>query len=373
MTMRALLPLVLASALVAAEPSPITGTWIIWESAGTCLLRSKVTWKGSRSASGVALQWANLPEALADKIAHGKAPKTTAFVEARVGGQVLDVKVVGEDRVLVAGRGAQSIQGDKPAAVAWELKMVSEGLLVGNGPKGLDSNANVASQVLACREDRFVPQGTPPAAGTTTEIACLEGAVPYHYQLRLPKGYDPAKPAPLLVVLSPGGNAKPLQPKLLDELGWVCAALTESKNGPWDPVVQNRDAALFDLHRRVAVDWSKVRFVGVSGGARASLLSSCHHAGHVAGVFAIVAGSCGFWRPARDVPIFYITGKSDMNLEDVKASHSLDLKQGRPTEILMHQGGHTSGGGDNEIRGLRWLSERSPAVSPAAPAKSGKP
>ncbi len=371
--MRCLLPLLLATGLMAADASPISGTWIIWESAGSCLLRTKVTWKGMKSASGVGLQWANLPDTLADQIAHGKAPKTATYDRARVAGQVLEVKALEGGKVLVSGRGVQGIQGEKTAPVAWELKLITDGLLVGSGAKGLDSNANVASQVLACREDAFVPQGAPPGPGTTTEIACLDGAVPYHYQLRLPKGYDAAKPAPLLVVFNPGGNAKPMQPKLLDELGWVCAALTESKNGPWDPITQNRDAALFDLHRRVAIDWTKVRFAGVSGGARASILSACHHADSVAGVFAIVAGTCPPWHPARDVPIFYITGKTDMNRQEIQDAHAADVKDGRPTDLILHDGGHNVGGGDNEIRGLRWLAERAPAAAvPAAKTKTTK-
>jgi len=367
--LRPLLALFVASTVIAADAWPTAGTWIFWETTGTSLVRTKVTWKGTKVASAVGLQWANLPEPLASQIAHGKSPKTALFPHARVSGQILDVQALDDGRGRIAGRGPQAVQGEKIPPVAWEMKLVQEGLMVGSSvdAKGGEST----TQVIGCREELFKPAGTLPAPGTTTEMACLDGAVPYHYSLRLPKGYDKTKPAPLLVVFSPVGDAKPLQTELLDRLGWVCAGLKESRNGPWDPITQNRDATLFDLHRRVAIDWSQVRFAGVSGGARASIMSACHHADSVAGILAIVAGTAPPWRPASTVPIFYITGKTDMNRQEILDAHAADTKAGRPTELVVHEGGHSSGGNDIEIQGLRWLAERRPG-SPGGAAVKGK-
>jgi hypothetical protein len=60
--------------------------------------------------------------------------------------------------------------------------------------------------------------------------------------------------------------------------------------------------------------------------------------------------------PALNIPIFFITGKTDMNHQEITEVYAKEKAAGRKVELIDHAGGHDSGGSENETRGLRWLA-----------------
>lgn len=193
----------------------------------------------------------------------------------------------------------------------------------------------------------------PPAAGKTEKLACLEDNE-YHYSVYLPKGYDPTKSYPLLMNFDPGGNGRPLLPKMADEAGWIMVGLTESKNGPREPIMMNRDAALFDIRRRFNVDWQHVYFSGLSGGARAASTTACNYPTLTRGLICIGA-AYGEGTPAVSIPIFFIAGETDMNRNEVAAEYKQSLARKRKAELVIHPGGHDWGRPEDHEAAIRWL------------------
>ena len=154
--------------------------------------------------------------------------------------------------------------------------------------------------------------------GKTLKMDCLDGGK-YHYTCYIPKSYDAEKAAPVLINFSPGGDGQPFSIKIAEESGWIMAGLTESKNGPVEPSFENRDAVLFDLRRRLNIDMKHVFFSGFSGGARCASESSLQYPGICAGLI-LVGASYGGMPPPKEIPIFYITGETDMNRKEVEGA-----------------------------------------------------
>jgi len=152
----------------------------------------------------------------------------------------------------------------------------------------------------------------------------------------------------------PGGNARPLLPKMADEVGWIMVGLTESKNGEWEPVLLNRDAALFDIRRRFNIDWQHVYFSGFSGGARAASTTACTYPTLTKGLICIGA-AYGDGTPPVSIPIFFIAGETDMNHGEVVGEHKQAAAKKRKTEMIIHPGGHEWGRAEDHEAAIRWL------------------
>ncbi|MGD0091816.1 MAG: hypothetical protein ABSE73_18030 [Planctomycetota bacterium] len=204
--------------------------------------------------------------------------------------------------------------------------------------------------------------------GKTHQLGCLDGPK-YHYSCYVPKKYDPEKPAPVLINFSPGGNAEPLSTKMAEETGWIMAGLTESKNGPFEPICQNRDAVLFDLRRRFRVDMKHVYFSGLSGGARASSASGEAYPGICAGLILIGAAYTQAGPPPKDEAIFYLTGQTDMNKGEVTGAYEKAKASGRKCQYVLHPGGHDWGRAEDHEAAIRWLAQETAGAKEAEKKK----
>lgn len=338
-----------------AHETTLSGTWRGFLSQGTNTWHFSVTLKGKgKSYTGVALGWRNLPEQIALAGRNGPAPKehplACLYTES--------VKVVDDGKeILLDSAGLRTLIGGSGnlGPDRFRLTQSEPGVLVGK-PLKADGSPSVG-RVLLCTQARWdKPSLDMPKAGTTSEITCVGGD--YHYRLQVPKSFDPAKPPPLLVHVSAGGNARPYMPELVEEFGWINIGLTESKNGPWDPITENRDAVLLDLRQRLRIDWSKVMFGGGSGGARASAMAQLMHPDICAGLLLAIAGYDQATPPPKRVPIFFITGDQDFNLKEVLACYQASQQLGRATALIKHSGGHEYGGDENREKALRWLHEQ---------------
>lgn len=331
------------------------GTWRGLLSQGQTTWHIAMTLRGKgKTCTGQLLGWRNLPEAVALQGRPGAPPKDHPL--ALLYTEAVKVGQNGEN-VLLDSANLRTLMGGSPGLGPdrFNLTEVAPGVLAGV-PLDREGKPGVG-RVLLCTQARWDRPTLPaPTPGERSEIACLGGK--YHYRVYVPKSYDPGKPAPLLVHSSAGGNSRPWSPELAEEFGWISIGLTESKNGPWDPITENRDAALFDLRQRLNIDWRKVVFGGGSGAARASALAQIMHPDICAGLLLSIAGYDPMNPPPRRVPIFFITGDKDFNLEEVLNCHRQSKQIGRATELIRHPGGHDHGGDENIEKALRWLHGR---------------
>jgi predicted esterase len=189
------------------------------------------------------------------------------------------------------------------------------------------------------------------------KLGCLDGTR-YHYTCYLPKNYDPDKPVPVVINAAPDGNAQPLSVKMAESLGWIMAGLTESQNESLETNCRNRDAVLFDLRRRFNIDPKHVYFAGFSGGARSSALSALSYPDNCAGLLCIGASCQGAVPPLR-IPVYFLTGKTDVNRVEVMRTFTAERRAGRKTELAEHPGGHSWGLSEDHEEALRWLKDAS--------------
>ncbi len=216
-----------------------------------------------------------------------------------------------------------------------------------------DARGTKATFQLAHEQALAKPLPLDVAKGKTHSLACLD-TPRYHYTLYVPESYDPATPTPALVNFSPGGRAKPLSTTMADELGWIMVGLTESKNGPIQPSAENRDAALFDLRRRLHIHPRRLYFSGFSGGARMASWSGAAYPGWCAGLICIGAGYLQTPPPLHQ-PVFFLVGKTDMNHGEVTRLQPAEARKARKTQLVVHPGGHSWGRKEDHEQAIRWL------------------
>lgn len=199
------------------------------------------------------------------------------------------------------------------------------------------------------------PLGSDLAKGKVHELGCLEGGR-YHYSCYIPKSYDPSKPTPLLVNISPGGNGQPLSIDAAEDAGWLMAGLKEAKNGPMPPNLANLNAVLFDLRRRFNIHPRRTYFSGFSGGSRMASWAAINHQDACSGIICIGAG---FYDgpPPKFHPIFFIVGRADFNLDEVTGLHRQAEHSIRKTNLIIHPGAHTWGRPQDHGAAIRWLND----------------
>ena len=172
-------------------------------------------------------------------------------------------------------------------------------------------------------------------------------------RLYVPKGYDPATPAPLVVMLhGAGGNARgALQPfaALADEAGVVLLA-PESRGRSWDvaeggygPDVAFIEAAMDAVFDRVAIDPSRVALEGFSDGASYALSLGVMNGDLFTHLIAFSPGFLAGHSYAGKPPIFLAHGEADPVLSIDRCGRPLARRLttlGYAVEYREFVGGH---------------------------------
>ena len=94
------------------------------------------------------------------------------------------------------------------------------------------------------------------------------------YALYLPSNYTPDRKWPVLYAFDPGARGRvPIErfKEAAEKYGWIVLGSNNSRNGPWDVVVNAWNAMLTDTHQRFAIDNERSYATGFSGGARAAV------------------------------------------------------------------------------------------------------
>lgn len=366
-----------------AEPpleTLIPGTWRGLHTAGGRGYQHRIEVR-RRGAGyvGVGLTWFGITEAQATEAAAGRPPRKVAGRTPTCVYQTFAVSLL-DDVLTFRGTEAKKLLRGRstyvPDIFSGQLKR--PGVFTG---EAADAKRRDGYFEL-CREEVWtaVPALTLEKGKIHKQLDCLDGGK-YHYSCYIPRSYDPRQPVPVLINHSPGGRAGPLNYKMAEEVGWIMVGLTESRNGPPKPCVENRDAVLFDLRRRFNIDWTRVYFSGFSGGARASSFAGCTYPGICGGLILTGAAHTGSGYPSVEVPIFFIAGTTDMNKKEVEAAHERSKREGRKTSLIIHPRGHTGPSSEESAAAIRWLEElaraapksEEPAVVEDPPASSQPP
>jgi len=188
-----------------------------------------------------------------------------------------------------------------------------------------------------------------PSRGKTVKLACAVNPW-FHYNVYVPAGYDPGRPAPVIIFDSAGGNAPPLATETADELGWLSVGLVEASNALDDNTLRALcgSVVLFDLRRRFSIDPRRVYLAGFSEGARVSQYRAACYADGVAGVLSMGIGRSAIF----SVPIFDVFGDKDPNRGDKQPNTSEN------EVVRIVPGGHQWNYPAIHAEALRWLDSR---------------
>ncbi|HEY0763288.1 MAG TPA: hypothetical protein VGD61_13040 [Pyrinomonadaceae bacterium] len=152
------------------------------------------------------------------------------------------------------------------------------------------------------------------------------------YALYLPSNYTRDRKWPVLYAFDPGARGRvPVErfKEAAEKYGWIVLGSNNSRNGPWNVVVNAWNAMLMDAHQRFAIDDERSYATGFSGGARVAVRVAvgCKC---LAGV---MANGAGF--PAELVPspqmhflFFGAAGVDDFNYAELKSLQEVLTKAG---------------------------------------------
>lgn len=171
------------------------------------------------------------------------------------------------------------------------------------------------STALAITQTEPVPRGQ-----IVDSIAALNDSS-QSYALYLPSNYTSNQKWPVLYAFDPGARGRvPVErfKEAAEKYGWIVLGSNNSRNGPWNVVVNAWNAMLTDSHQRFAIDDDRMYTTGFSGGARAAvrIAIGCKC---LAGVIASGAGFPNDLAPSpqMDFVFFGAAGVDDFNYPEL--------------------------------------------------------
>jgi predicted esterase len=217
-------------------------------------------------------------------------------------------------------------------------------------------------------ESRFRP-------GEVYRNQACRAAPDCHFNLYVPSGYKPGVPTPLLLVLSPNGNADVrLFQAGAEQVGWLVCGSVESQNGQqWEFYKEIHDALRKEMVESFTIHPRRTYYSGMSGGSRVAYEFLWRYPETGAGVIGMAAGM----HSRNNVPsvpaaaCVGIVGRKDFNYWEV-----LELKYKFPRQQMAFRfiewdGGHDWATSDLVADAIQWLDYRS-YVSSAGLTESEK-
>jgi predicted esterase len=164
------------------------------------------------------------------------------------------------------------------------------------------------------------------------------------YALYLPSNYTPDRKWPVLYAFDPGARGRvPVErfKEAAEKYGWIVLGSNNSRNGPWNVVVNAWNAMLTDTHQRFAIDDERTYATGFSGGARAAvrIAAACKC---IAGVVANGAGFPVDLAPSSQMHFVFFgaAGVDDFNYAELKSLEEPLTKAGIIHRVQTFAGRH---------------------------------
>ncbi len=205
----------------------------------------------------------------------------------------------------------------------------------------------------------------PPAPLIALESGVIHGPIPtlpdptQTFELYLPRGFDPAKRWPLLMVFDPrsrGRFAAELFTAAADEWGWILASSNNTRSdGPFEPNLRAVNAMFPDLAARLPIDPKRIYATGFSGGAILAWIVGLE-TGQLAGVISVGG------RPpegmAAEIPSFAVwstAGTLDFNHDPTVELDRIAARAGRAHRLELFAGKHAWFPAADASRAIAWM------------------
>jgi predicted esterase len=164
------------------------------------------------------------------------------------------------------------------------------------------------------------------------------------YALYLPSNYTPNRKWPVLYAFDPGARGRvPVErfKEAAEKYGWIVLGSNNSRNGPWDVIVNAWNAMQKDANERFAIDDARMYATGFSGGARAAV----HIAAACKCLAGVIANGAGFPvdlgpSPLMHFVFFGAVGVDDFNYPELKSLDETLTKAGISHRIHTFEGRH---------------------------------
>lgn len=203
------------------------------------------------------------------------------------------------------------------------------------------------------------------------------------FRVRLPKGYEPSRPAGVLVWISPSpdGRIPTIFAPVLDELGLIAIGVDNNGNNrSITDRLQNHLDSIQTIASTLLIDRERIYLSGLSGGGRCSGILQCGFPDLFAGAVPIVGldtyhntptgqprhywprhlakPSSPLMKLLRQRRIGAITGTADANEPEMSARAALLKRDGVNIRLDVIEGmAHTMPDAEHFTETLRWVDE----------------
>ncbi|MCJ7524133.1 MAG: hypothetical protein MUP71_02800 [Candidatus Aminicenantes bacterium] len=209
------------------------------------------------------------------------------------------------------------------------------------------------------------------ARGEILDPVICEHDINQSYALYLPTTFQPGRRWPVMYCFDPGGKGSipvGLFKEGAEKYGCILVGSNNSRNGPWEIILQASRAIWRDTHARLAIDDQRIYSAGFSGGARAACGLGKMLSIKLSGVIACGGGLPAWLEPrdVMDVPWFGTVGLHDFNYQEMQELELRLRRQGSPCLLRIFQGRHSWPPLKLALEGIAWLYEQAadPGMDP---------
>jgi hypothetical protein len=194
-----------------------------------------------------------------------------------------------------------------------------------------------------------------------------EGSTHTVYHLAVPDRYDPARPPPLLVVFSPGGDGLGMLNQVrasANQVGWIVIGCDSLKNGMKDEESSPIEKDLMDdIRKLIPYDRTRLYYGGFSGGALRGYGLTVDFRDRCAGILAFggwLGGPEGAKRPfQKRMAVAIVNGDKDEGAESWRPMDKAALEKRRcVVKVFRFPGGHTVAPPDVIDEAVNWLEQQ---------------
>jgi hypothetical protein len=180
------------------------------------------------------------------------------------------------------------------------------------------------------------------------------------YALYLPLEYTHDKKWPILYALDPGARGSiPLEhyKEAAEKYNYIVAGSNNSRNGPWEPIVNSIKAIWNDTSSRLSIDQKRIYVTGFSGGSRAASIFSKVINRPVAAIIGCAAGLAQELKPEEIAPAFYfgVAGIEDFLYQEMMALDKQFDNHNISHRFLVFKGQHSWPPQDVCMRVIEWM------------------